>query len=288
MPPKKSQRTPKVKFTNRGKRLTQSQLWQVQDILTATELPKDFERFLLTYNGGNPDPAYFDWKHSKDGITRSEVDSLQGIDLGPLAERSADCLRLAMWYRADLPRHAFPFGIVDRDNLLLLYTAGKREGQVWLLIQSELDHRPGKWPDPETATYFVAKSFTDFLNSLYELPDKYEPFTFALDSRRVRGKQLEAILKSLGCKRWKYKGVWSATPLPPRWVWPKYRGSEEDDRPAGLSLEKNNTYGYAPHFDERPKGHKMLYVDVTESQRAACIRELSAALGEGAVLLEAT
>ena len=108
----------------------------------------------------------------------------------------------------------------------------------------------------------------------------------ALDSPRVRGKQFEAIVKLLGCKRFKYIGVGrSKPPPPPAWEWPKYRRSGEDELPAFLSVEKNNTEGYAPHFDDRPKGHKMLCVDVTESQRSACIRELSKALGEGAELL---
>ena len=43
---------------------------------------------------------------------------------------------------------------------------------------------------------FVARNFDKFLNKLYQpvVRDPHEPKTFALDSPRVRGKRLEALL----------------------------------------------------------------------------------------------
>ena len=38
-------------------------------------------------------------------------------------------------------------------------------------------------------------------------------------------------------------------------------------------------------LDERPVRHKVLCVNLTESQRGACLRELAAAMGESAVLI---
>jgi predicted DNA-binding WGR domain protein len=113
----------------------------------------------------------------------------------------------------------------------------------------------------------------------------YQPVTIALDSDRVRGKRLAAVLKSLGCTKWRCPGVRSNPPDPPAWHWPKYKNTRDVGGPAFVSVEKNKTYGYSPKFDVRRRGHEMLLVGVTKSQRAACIRELTDALGEGAVLL---
>ena len=110
------------------------------------------------------------------------------------------------------------------------------------------------------------------------------PAAFALDSPGVRGQRLAAILKRAGCKQFKYRGVSSSTPLPSAWVWPKFRRSQSRD-PAFLSLEPNRVSGYASKFDERPVRHPILLVDVTQSQRSACLKELAAALGKSAVLL---
>ena len=134
---------------------------------------------------------------------------------------------------------------------------------------------------------FVSPSFSKFLESLYRqvVADPYHPMTIALDAPRVRGQRLATILQSLGCKKWKYPGNPRETVRRPAWHWPKYQSTGDVGGPAFLSLEKNRTYGFFPKFDERPEGHKMLVVNVTKSQRSACIRELTDALGKGAVLL---
>jgi len=180
--------------------------------------------------------------------------------------------------------YALPIAYVDRDDLLLTFTFGKREGQIWLLRWNP------PWADeeydPEQHVFFVADSLIEFLHLLTTTDDPYDPSTLALDSPKIRGSQLDALLKSLGCKRFRYVGVKSQTALPPKWEWPKYRRADED-LPAIMSLEKNHTYGYAPKCDERPKGHKMLQVNVTKSQRKQCMKELMDKLGDDAVLVNA-
>lgn len=272
----------KVAFSECGKPLSSAELSAVEDLVSPFKLPKDYRRFLLDYNGGTPDPAEFNWQHRTEGKQCGRVDELFGIDLAPFnKKRRLDCIQAALIHRDDLPRFSVPIGYADGHNILVVFTHGPREGEVWVKFWDEVSAKVDEPSNPEDAVYFVADRFSQFLRSLYQPADEYEPATFALDSPRVRGQQLEAILKSLGCKRFKYRGVSSSTPLPPAWEWPKFKRSHSRD-PAFLTLEKNKVYGHSPRFDERPARHPMLVVDVTESQRSSCLEELGTALGKSA------
>ena len=275
----------KVSFSDVGKPLSKVQLAAVEDLLSPFKLPKDYRQFLLDYNGGTPDPADFYWQHPSEGKRPARVDELLGIVLAPFDEkRRIDCIYAAMTLRDDLPRFSVPIGYADRDNILLLFTQGPREGEVWIKIWDEVSVEVDDPSDPEDAVYFVADRFSEFLRSLYRPADEYAPAAFALDSPGVRGQKLAAILERVGCKQFKYRGVSSSTPLPPAWEWPKFRRNQSRD-PAFLSLEPNKVYGYAPNSTERSVRHPILLVDVTESQRSACLKELAGAFGKSAVLL---
>jgi hypothetical protein len=277
----------KLVIHDRGKRLSATQFEQLVGLLCPLapgRLPLEYERFLRKYNGGRPEPAHFRWR-DEHGERESEVYSFLGISPDLF---DSGIVRVILNLRAFLPGNAIPIALLDYD-ILLLFVAGQRVGQIWLLSQSGVELEDGPEINPERVITFVRKSFPAFIKSLYHprIPDPYSPVTIALDSPRVRGKRLEAILKSLGCKKWKYPGVlYSATPLPPAWHWPKFQTTSDVGGPAFLSVEKNRTYGYAPKFDERAPAHKMLRVNVTKSERSKCVRELMIALGDGAVLLD--
>ncbi len=274
-------RFPSLKFNWAGDPLSAATISYFDFLLN---FPDDFKRFLRKSNGGTPDRADFTWQHPGRGPQESHVDRFFGIDTRPFGpDRGVDCIGAIVRFRDCLPQYCIPIAFVDRDDLLLTFVSGARAGQVWLKLG--VPPLVGEEHDREEGLYFVADSFAAFLNLLTKPEDEYSPATFALDSPKVRGKQLEALLKSLGCKTFKYKGVlYSQTAPPPAWEWPKYKRSQADD-PAFLSVEKNHTLGHASKFDERPKGHKMLRVDVTKSQRTSCLKELAEALGDAAVRL---
>jgi len=279
-PPNKSQRLPRLKFEFAGEPLTKAEIhyWALELNLT-----EQHQRLLLKSNGGIPDRPYF-CRQSEDGETeQSIVDGFLGLDKRPFGpDRGTDCVAVLLRLRNELPSFSIPIAWVDRDDLLLTFHAGDRAGEVWRLRRSMLDIDA----DADTAIEKVAPSLFEFLHLLTQADDPYEPITLALDFPKVRGKQLDAILKQLGCKVFKYPGVtYSQTPLPPAWQWPKYRRSESD-APAFLAVEKNLTYGYAPKCEARPPGHKMLRVDVSKTQRTACLKELQAALGDHAELVD--
>ncbi|MGH7132413.1 MAG: SMI1/KNR4 family protein [Phycisphaerales bacterium] len=131
----------------------------------------------------------------------------------------------------------------------------------------------------------VAASFGQLLKGLRRARDSTEPAMIALDKPRVRGAKLAAILKSLGCVKYKWTGVvYSKYALPRAWEWPKYRGPWRGSV-ARLVEAKNRSPGNDVDFTLRPAGHKILRVQVRYADTAACARELIAALGAGAELL---
>ncbi len=158
----------KVKFRNVGPKLTGSQLGWAEFNLGSPKFPPDYRQFLLKYNGGSPDPALFNLHHPSEGTSSAHVDRLFGIDSGGFdRQRAVDCISIALKYRDDMPRYSLPIGFVDRDNLLLIFLCGPREGQIWIKIWGEVSPLVDRPTDREAATYFVAKSFSEFLGSLH-------------------------------------------------------------------------------------------------------------------------
>jgi hypothetical protein len=278
----------KLKFHDVGPKLSQSKFNCVAFNLGMWNIPEDYKRFLLKYNGCRTEPNIFKWRYPPEGKTSSELNRLFGILPGGFdCDHGVDCIAMLLRCRDDLPRFSLPIGFVDDESLLLLFVAGPRHGQVWIKVMADVSGLADSSTTGDEATYRVTKTFTEFLASLHQPVEKdpYHPVAFALDSPRVRGAKLEAILKSLGCKRYRYPGVKSSTPLPLAWHWPKYLATKDVGGPAWVTVEKNCTEGFYPHFEERSVGHKMLLVNVTVSQRPKCLKELAAALGPSAVQL---
>lgn len=277
---------PRLKFEHAGKPLTTAELNYWASELRLTE---EHQKLLKKSNGGRPDQEYFRWQRPQDELEVMCLDRFFGFDSSPFGpERSIDCLGIMVRFRDYLPRYSVPVAALSSDDLLITFHLGPRAGQIWLFYSPhhvDVD-------DPEDGIAFVANSLNEFLNMLTAPEDPYDPITIALDSPKVRGKQLAILLKSVGCEVFKYKGVmYSQVALPPAWEWPNYRraagGLEETDLPAFLAVEKNLTYGYAPKCDLRKKGHPMLRINVTKSQRKKCVKELLGLLGEHAEVVDA-
>lgn len=275
-------RLPRLAFRDQGQPLSQKQLSHAAFVL---DLPEGYQKFLLWKNGGVPERQSFTWNHPQDGETTSYLNQLFGLDVGPFDNaRDLDCIWAILKFRHWLPRWSIPIGFVDEDHFLVTFITGDLADQVWLKYWCH--DVPDNDAVPEGDLFFIADSIPAFLHSLFEPETSYAIATFALDSPKVRGKQLEHLLKQLGCKPFKYKGVqYSSTALPPAWTWPKYVGYEEG-LAAFVTVEKNNTMGHSPHYADRPKGHKMLRVAVSKVQLKACMQELVDALGDLAELID--
>lgn len=277
---------PRLQFENSGEPLTTAELRYWASELRLTD---EHQKLLKKSNGGRPDKAYFRWKNIDDELTVSHLEYFFGLDNRPFGPaREIDCLGILLRFRDYLPRFAIPVAALFGDDLLITFHAGPRAGQIWYFYSpffAQVDN-------PEDGIVHVADSLVEFLHMLTAPEDPYDPITIALDSPTVRGKHLAKILKSLGCEVYKYTGVTSQVALPPSWEWPKYGRCVDEDPdsaalPAFLSAEKNLTYGYAPKCETRPKGHLMLRINVTKSERKACAKELLKALGDQAEVVEA-
>src|SRR5262245_47792749 len=182
----------KVTFHDAGRRLSEKQLRAVEDLLCPEapgRFPLAYRRFLLKHNGGRPEPAHFKMRDSDGKWESSEIYEFLGIDPGRLD--GPGIVRTALIHRSQLPRYALPIADLDLDDLLLLFTAGPREGQVWRWSAGGAE-RQGWKLDPENNIAFVCGSFARLLKALHRPASagSFEPIAFALDSPRVRGKRL--------------------------------------------------------------------------------------------------
>jgi hypothetical protein len=168
-----------IAFKDVGPPLTPEQvgegrtLGRLEAHLTANRcLPADFRAFVLRHNGGDPDPRNFKWFYPAEGEVIAQVENILGLDPRPFDDprRNVDCISTTLIHRGELPRYAVAVGFVDRDNLLLIFVDGEREGQVWIKVMNEIlgAGAPG---NPEAGVFFVAESFTKFLSILYRATD---------------------------------------------------------------------------------------------------------------------
>lgn len=278
----------RVEFKRGAPPISAEELNQLVGFFCQFNLQPDHLAFMEKQNGGDPHPGIFKWHHPQKGKQESRVYSMFGLDPRSPADisRGADCISWTLNLRDELPRSSYVIGYADRDDPLLSFEHGPREGQIWIKHWDEVSPLVEKPSTPEDGLYFVAGSFTDFLGLLYRSDDDLSPAAIALDSKRLRGRSLKAILEKLGCTPESYDFVeYSATKLPPMWHWTKYRSMVRGLK-ASLKVEKNKTFGYAPKFDQRDVGHPILCVSVHPRDQAKCIGELMAALGNGAVLLK--
>jgi hypothetical protein len=154
-----------------GAKLDEMQLSVMEDMLCInSKLPDTFRAFLLRQNGGRPSPSAFTWHHPSEGKQSASVDKILGLDARPPDDlsRDTDCIRMTLKLRDELPAWAIVIGNVNRDDWLLTFEDGPREGQVWLKYWDEVPATVDEPANPEAGVYRVAESFEAFLQLLEE------------------------------------------------------------------------------------------------------------------------
>lgn len=127
-------------------------------------LPKDYRRFLLTHNGGEPEPDYFNFKHDKsDG---SDVRFFLGI----YPDEHNDLLDHLKMYNGRLSKNIFPIAYDSCGNLICISVTGPDRGKVYFW-DHEMEADEGEEPDYSNLT-LIADSFDEFINSLHELENE--------------------------------------------------------------------------------------------------------------------
>jgi hypothetical protein len=127
----------------------------------ARNLPSDYRSFLRHYNGGKPIPNRFDYT-LPDGRTWSDgISFFLGIDHQDRYQNIFHYLRI---YDERLPQEFIPIGADSGGDLIVLSLSEKNLGSIYFWDHNE----EAEEDEPPTYDnlYFVAKSFTDFLNCL--------------------------------------------------------------------------------------------------------------------------
>jgi hypothetical protein len=135
-----------------------------EHILTVLErdwgfgLPKDYRKFLLEHNGGEPTPNVF-----KLGATDSSgLRSFFCI----YPDKYDDLLWNLNVYHGRVPKNIFPIGSDSFGNLICISVMGSDRGKIYFW-----DHEMEAGDDEEadyTNLTLIADSFEEFLNSLHE------------------------------------------------------------------------------------------------------------------------
>lgn len=124
-------------------------------------LPNDYKKFLLSYNGGIPENASFNFKGSEDG---SAIDSFYGFVRG-----SDNILNVARDVGDRYPSTMLPIADDVYGNRILITVKGSDRGKIYFW-DHEMESYEGEEPDHSNLT-LIANSFDEFFNSLHELGD---------------------------------------------------------------------------------------------------------------------
>ncbi len=124
------------------------------------DLPDDYRQFLLTHNGGRPEPEVFPVEGDPDA---SMVDWFLGIQEGAY-EDLRNHLKV---FRDRVPPELLPIARDPGDNLIYIAVLGPNRGRVNFWDHEE-EVEEGETPDYRNVS-LVAHSFEDFLHSLTPL-----------------------------------------------------------------------------------------------------------------------
>lgn len=123
------------------------------------QLPSDYRKFLLAYNGGKPDTRRFSTANGK--ITSSVMDFFpitNDAETGLLSEIQGITISKL------IPKNLIPIAIDPIENRLLISISPDDFGAIYYWAWDEE-------PDPETCSYqyitIIANSFSEFINMLH-------------------------------------------------------------------------------------------------------------------------
>jgi hypothetical protein len=146
-------------------------------------LPADYRECLLKHNGGKPSPRWFDYSDGTE-LTGSAVQEFYAIYTKPETETglsynlnlARNCCTYKRMGAPRMPNELIPIGADGGDNQICLCVSGEHTGCIYYW-DHELECTGGTYEDGTPVTmwencFFVANSFTEFLDSLHEDDDE--------------------------------------------------------------------------------------------------------------------
>lgn len=149
-----------VSIANSGPQLTESELEQFEKT-HGREIPIAYRKFLLKYNGGQPNLSGFRMNSGVEQDQTGSVKRFLGINM---PERTLDVGYALETFRDRIPSYLFPVARDPGGNLIGIVVEGEAEGQV-LFWDHEREADEGEAPT-DNNLYFIADTFEKFLDDL--------------------------------------------------------------------------------------------------------------------------
>ncbi len=150
-----------VTFTRSYPPVSEADVQRYEQRLGVT-FPDDYRKFLLTTNGGIPTPHYLDVPDENHVVWVGFLYAIKNEhDISDLVYELAD---LSSRMSGKLPDGFIVIGHDPGDSKFLLGTKGEHAGQVWFWDTA----RQMSTTSASENTYWLADSFTNFLNGLHE------------------------------------------------------------------------------------------------------------------------
>ena len=130
-------------------------------------LPSDYRSFLLTHNGGYPEPSVFTISRGVSGEL-GVVNRFYGI----WKEKEYDLLSEVETFQGRMPANLLPIACDPGGNQICLSVSGSDRGKVYFWFHEE-EADEGEPPTYDNV-YFVANSFGELLDNLVESPEELE------------------------------------------------------------------------------------------------------------------
>lgn len=149
-------------------------------------LPRDYQEFLLTHNGGKPRPYWFSYADEIGRIDNDGVGAFFGLGISVPDYHSlhwhAEC------FKGRIPSELLAVGDDPCGNLICITIKGEQIGQLFLW-NHEGEHTPPTYRN----VVYLASSFLEFLNGLHEIHQDWETPTY-LAIRKDDVNELEQLL----------------------------------------------------------------------------------------------
>lgn len=158
----------KLKSTYQENLTTANQIQDAEKII-GVELPGEYKQYLLSHKGGHPDPDVFQVRWSgQDWAEGNEINSVAWF-FSIYDGKNENFLDYYETHKGRIPNDTIAIARDPGSNLILLGILGHNKGKVFFW-QREYEVDPGSGKEADYSNVgFVADSFSEFINSLFEL-----------------------------------------------------------------------------------------------------------------------
>jgi hypothetical protein len=149
-----------IRILEQGSKISDNEIRELEDTL-GYSLPNDYRTFLLTYNGGRPEPDVFNYEIRKNEIRSSSVRNFFCVD-----KEGMDAFNeILLVYAGRLPKDMFPIAYDSCGNLICLCIAGEHRGRIYFWDHEE-EYEEDELPGYKNI-YPISLDFYSFLVELH-------------------------------------------------------------------------------------------------------------------------